>query len=50
MLKTAVELNYCSYSNLLSDPLLAKLRSDPEFNKVLTAASQCQAAVAPQSQ
>jgi hypothetical protein len=50
LLRTAVELNYCSYSNLLSDPMLAKLHSDPEFNKVLTAASQCQAAVTPQTQ
>jgi len=44
MLRTAVELNYCAYSNLLSDPLLAKLRAEPEFNVVLTAASGCQAA------
>jgi hypothetical protein len=45
MLKTAVELNYCAHSNLLSDPLLAKLRSDPKFDEVLTASSQCQQAV-----
>jgi eukaryotic-like serine/threonine-protein kinase len=45
MFTLAIELNYCAYSNLLSDPLLAKLRSDPEFNKVLTAASECQAGV-----
>jgi TolB-like protein len=45
MLKTAVELNYCAHSNLLSDPLLAKLRSDPKFDEVLTASSQCQLAV-----
>jgi TolB-like protein/predicted Ser/Thr protein kinase len=42
LLKTAVETNYCAYSNLLSDPLLAKLRSDPKFDEVLTAAHQCQ--------
>ncbi len=47
MFTMAIEENYCSYSNLLSDPLLTKLRSDPDFNKVLTAASQCQAAVKP---
>jgi hypothetical protein len=45
MLQTAVESNYCAYSNLLDDPLLAKLRSDPEFDKVLTAAHRCQQAV-----
>jgi Tfp pilus assembly protein PilF len=44
-LQSAVEQNYCAYSNLLSDPLLAKLRGEPDFNKVLTAASACQAAV-----
>ncbi len=45
MLQTAVESNYCAYSNLLDDPLLAKLRSDPKFDVVLTAAHQCQQAV-----
>jgi TolB-like protein/predicted Ser/Thr protein kinase len=45
MLQTAVESNYCAYSNLLNDPLLAKLRSDPKFDEVLTAAHQCQQAV-----
>jgi TolB-like protein/predicted Ser/Thr protein kinase len=45
MLQTAVESNYCAYSNLLEDPLLAKLRSDPKFDEVLTAAHQCQQAV-----
>jgi serine/threonine protein kinase len=45
MLENAVETNYCAYSNLLSDPLLAKLRSDPKFDEVLTAAHQCQESV-----
>jgi hypothetical protein len=45
MLQSAVEQNYCAYSNLLSDPLLAKLRTDTEFDKVLTQAGQCQEAV-----
>jgi eukaryotic-like serine/threonine-protein kinase len=45
MLLTAVESNYCAYSNLLDDPLLAKLRSEPKFDEVLTAAHQCQQAV-----
>jgi hypothetical protein len=52
MLQSAVEQNYCAHSNLLADPLLAKLRADPAFSKVLTAASTCQdamqAAAAPQ--
>src|ERR1035437_1792828 len=45
LLQSAVERNYCSYSNLVSDPLLAKLRSEPAIDKVLTSASQCQEAV-----
>jgi serine/threonine protein kinase/tetratricopeptide (TPR) repeat protein len=45
MLKLAVGQNYCAYSNLLSDPLLANLRADPKFNAVLTAAHQCQEAM-----
>lgn len=42
MFKLAIEQNYCSYSNLLSDPLLAKLRKNPRIDEVLTAASNCQ--------
>lgn len=45
MLQSAVEQNYCAYSALLSDPLLAKLRTDTAFDKVLTAGGQCQEAV-----
>jgi eukaryotic-like serine/threonine-protein kinase len=45
MLQSAVEQNYCAYSNLLHDPLLAKLRTDTEFNKVLIVAGACQEAV-----
>jgi tetratricopeptide (TPR) repeat protein len=45
MINAAVEQNYCSYSALLSDPLLAKLRSSKEFDAVLTAAHQCQESV-----
>jgi eukaryotic-like serine/threonine-protein kinase len=45
MLNAAVEQNYCAYSALLADPLLEKLRSSAEFDKVLTAAHQCQQAV-----
>jgi eukaryotic-like serine/threonine-protein kinase len=45
MLASAVGQNYCAYSNLLSDPLLARLRTDTEFDKVLTQAGQCQETV-----
>jgi eukaryotic-like serine/threonine-protein kinase len=45
LLQSAVERNYCSYSSLVSDPLLAKLRSDPAIDKVLTSARECQEAV-----
>jgi len=45
LLQSAIENNYCAYDNLLTDPLLAKLRSDPDIDKLLTAAHQCQEAV-----
>ncbi len=45
LLTAAVQQNYCSYSNLLADPLLAKLRSNPKFDEVLTAAHRCQQAI-----
>jgi eukaryotic-like serine/threonine-protein kinase len=45
LLQSAVEQNYCAHSNLLSDPLLAKLRTDTAFDKVLTAAGACQETV-----
>ena len=45
MLKTAVELNYCAYSNLLSDPLLRSLHREREFDDILTAAHDCQQAM-----
>jgi eukaryotic-like serine/threonine-protein kinase len=45
MLQSAVEQNYCAHENLLSDPLLAKLRTDTAFDKVLTAAGACQDAM-----
>ncbi|HWY55223.1 MAG TPA: protein kinase [Terriglobales bacterium] len=51
MIKSAVDQNYCSYSALLSDPLLAKMRNSKEFDAVLTAAHECQESVRnPQSQ
>jgi Tfp pilus assembly protein PilF len=45
LLQSAVEQNYCAYTNLLSDPLLDKLRTDTGFDKVLSAAGACQEAV-----
>jgi len=45
LLQSAVEQNYCAHENLLNDPLLAKLRTDTAFDKVLTAAGFCQEAV-----
>jgi TolB-like protein len=45
LLESAIEQNYCSYANLLSDPLLTKLRTDTAFNKLLTDAKSCQEAV-----
>jgi len=47
LLQSAIERSYCAYSNLLADPLLARLRSDPAFDKLLTAARECQAAIFP---
>jgi non-specific serine/threonine protein kinase len=45
LLEAAIENNYCSYSNLLTDPLLEKLRADPAIDKLLTQARECQEAV-----
>ncbi|MGA2689244.1 MAG: protein kinase [Candidatus Korobacteraceae bacterium] len=45
LLQSAVQNNYCSYSNLLTDPLLAKFRADPAIDKLLTSARECQEAV-----
>ncbi len=41
-LRRAVEQNYCAYSALQTDPLLANLRASPEFKPLLLAASDCQ--------
>jgi TolB-like protein len=45
LLQSAVERSYCAYTNLLNDPLLAKLRGDQAFDKVLTSGSACQEVV-----
>jgi serine/threonine protein kinase len=42
LLKSGVEGNYCAYTALQTDPLLAKLRGTPEFNGILSAAKKCQ--------
>jgi eukaryotic-like serine/threonine-protein kinase len=41
LLQSAIERNFCAYSNLQHDPLLEKLRADPGFSKVLASAKQC---------
>jgi eukaryotic-like serine/threonine-protein kinase len=46
LIQAAVQQNYCSYSALLSDPLLNNLRSSAEFDKILTAAHECEQTVA----
>ncbi len=45
LLQSAIQNNYCAYSNLLADPLLTRLRSDPDIDKLLTSARECQDAV-----
>ncbi len=42
LLESAIENNYCAYTDLQTDPFLAKLRGTPEFNQLLTAAQECQ--------
>jgi hypothetical protein len=42
LLKTAVEGHYCAYTALQKDPLMATLRSAPEFSQLLATAKQCQ--------
>jgi hypothetical protein len=42
LIRTAIEQNYCSYSNLENDPLLDTLRAMPEFADLLKAARYCQ--------
>ena len=42
MLKSAIEGKYCAYTALQKDPLLASLRSTPEYTQLLSAAKQCQ--------
>jgi eukaryotic-like serine/threonine-protein kinase len=41
-LSSAVAANYCAYEALQQDPLLADERADPEFQRIVQAASDCQ--------
>ncbi len=49
LLQAAIDQNYCAYSNLVYDPLLAKLRPDPAFNNLLMSAKECQQRAIPTS-
>ncbi len=42
LIKSAIDGHYCAYAALQSDPLMATLRGDPEFNQLLAAAKNCQ--------
>lgn len=42
LIKSAVAKNYCAVSALQADPLLAKLRTNPEFVELQAAAKECQ--------
>jgi serine/threonine protein kinase/tetratricopeptide (TPR) repeat protein len=42
IIRTAIEQNYCAYSDLENDPLLDKVRATPEFADLLKAARFCQ--------
>jgi len=41
-LRNAINHNYCSYTALETDPLLSKLRGQPEFQDLVAAARTCQ--------
>lgn len=41
-LRKAVDEKYCAREALLEDPLLSGVRTDPEFQGILTAAADCQ--------
>ena len=40
--ESAIEGRYCAYAALQTDPLMASLRSAPEFAQLLAAAKECQ--------
>jgi hypothetical protein len=41
LLKSAITGHYCAYNAMQTDPMLAPLRSSPEFAQLLSAAKQC---------
>jgi hypothetical protein len=41
-LRQAVAGNYCAHQALQSDPLLANVRGDAEFQQIVQAAAECQ--------
>jgi serine/threonine protein kinase/tetratricopeptide (TPR) repeat protein len=45
MFESAIAQNYCSYANLISDPLLVKFRTETGFNNLLESAKNCQQAM-----
>jgi len=42
LVRSAIEGRYCAYSALQTDPLMASLRSAPEFASLISAAKECQ--------
>jgi eukaryotic-like serine/threonine-protein kinase len=42
LLKTVIEGHYCAYTGMQKDPMLASVRSAPEYPQLLSAAKQCQ--------
>jgi eukaryotic-like serine/threonine-protein kinase len=42
LLKSVVEGNYCAYTAMQNDPMLASLRGTPDFSELLSAAKKCQ--------
>jgi hypothetical protein len=45
LLQAASGQNYCAYSNLLSDPMLRKVRTAPGFIELLNSAKECQQSI-----
>ncbi|MBV9086317.1 MAG: hypothetical protein JOY79_02430 [Acidobacteriaceae bacterium] len=42
LLNSAIQQNYCAYSALQLDPLLAGVRASPDYAQLLTASQKCQ--------
>jgi serine/threonine protein kinase len=41
LLKSGIAGNYCAYTAMQNDPMLANVRGGPEFNEILAAAKKC---------